>query len=924
MPNTYSKRISELTSKLDITPDLKVFLDSSYTNLRPALISEEFGGYQYHSLLVPTEQSTQTYNDETATGVHGTTFLSITDKETGISVLFNHGFKCSIEDYIQQLTTETSPSIESYNKSLARERLLGKLSFDNALIVDNAGQFRMNMASTTNYMDKLDVKSIFEKYFSFNPRESIDTLQHYFDTDNPAEVSYKKHGFRTEDLLLNTLENCTGEQDISALLSSVFKDEIVSTCKKFIGRVENGIALHCNHDMRENFEHYNFDECNFILHARGDSQLYRQQFIDQCHQMLEEPRYNSSNESTLNTGNTNSRTSTYFYRELIGDRIPSEAAIRTIDEGKFPLQQINNECKRSGLTKKQLKLAIHDWRIACGAKEGSQLDTSLQKMIGISSLPRNWLIKDNSPEDIAVLSNELQKNSLFAKSLLSCANKIDVYKHNNDKTALKSLAKEWSWLSQNTGTNISDKFKALNSKYNGDSIQDYSRILNTFINAIQLRVFSEHPSDFHNCFNLDLDSMQVSAQRSLQHAASEVFARECRANSDNYGDDEDWYNPIEKISYSETNGYYIHDRLASSVSLLHLFKGGDALHKNISSIYTELSSYHTENINWTPFIEDKYQDGAMSIEAISDRQSLDLEGTQMSHCVTSYLNQCLQGECYILSVKEQGERVATLELSADLYFDENDEEKLDVKVEQLMGKGNSAVNENIDEVVARFVEKLRSGEIRVNTNVVTENKELLYQCEAGGVAEYGHLKTIPHHTDAAYLAMHHLESHLSKHQKSVDVDSLFDATADDFTELFYISDFKKEYDLIKSLSNELNVTPELLIQTKNANKLLSFDKAAEVLSKNATVAEAITQTASSLKIEGTEILSKVIHNTLKSQFAISIPTDVLQEMDFNNPLSKLTTFINQQAAFADVVEDNYVFRDEPQSKMDAQFAMARR
>ncbi len=920
MPITYSKRISELTSRLNVKPELKTFLDNAFTNLTPSLISEEDDDYQYYSLLLPVRQITNTSMPESYTVLHGIIYSAITNKKTGQLILLTRDLDSPLDEYIKQKNFGKHPIVGNKDKIGS-----ARISFDRAILGDVAYNFRINMSGSSTYIERLEVKSILDKYHSMHPRPDNMILSHYFEIGDPTESPYTRHGFDVKDLFNETISRCTNELEIPSLLASTFKAQAETISNEFLNRVNTGVTLLCHNELKENIDHYTLDERNFILDGKGESKLYRQQFIDQCHQLVEEPRYNPDNSSTLNRGYDKNRASTYFYKTLIGKNEHSVAStFKGVDNGIFPLKQIGNAIGRSGLTKKQLKLAIKDWATLSKSMGNNSYSRSLGSLIQISSIPRNWLVTDAPSYGINELEKLIGANPVFSQSLKGCANQIDWHKSSTNKPALKNLAKEWSWLSQNTGASITDKLEVLRNKYNADSIYDYSKILNTFINAVQLRVFSEHPWEFRDCFVLDIESMEISSNSNLTFAASEVFENACRYELFNYEDDEEWYNPIENVSFSEDDSNDIHNNLVNSVSLLHLLKGSDALHKNISSIYTELSSYHTENINWTAFIDDTYTDGNITIEAISDRQTLGLEGTAMSHCVSSYLNACLIGDSYILSVKEQGERVGTLELTAEEYLDSDEEEKLEVRVAQLMAKGNTTVSSNIENAVHKFVDKIEAGDIRANHDVTAENEDLIYQCETGGVEEYGHLKTIPYHTDAAYLAMHYLETHLNKYQKNMCIDSIFESAGGNFAELYYISDFKKEYNLIKTLSASLNVSPDLLIQTKNTNNLLSFDKAADVLTKNTKVADVIIHTANSMDCEGAENVSKAISNTLKNQFDISIPVDVIQEMDLNKPLTQLTTFINQQTTFVDVVEDNYVFRDKPQSKMDAQFAMARR
>lgn len=147
----------------------------------------------------------------------------------------------------------------------------------------------------------------------------------------------------------------------------------------------------------------------------------------------------------------------------------------------------------------------------------------------------------------------------------------------------------------------------------------------------------------------------------------------------------------------------VRESLASFPSLLVM---NDKLHKNFNAIttkYREMGQYSPALITWTPLFSAPQKINEVTFVPLSTGSDIIAEGSEMKHCVASYLQAAMAGETFIVSVQKNNEKIATLELV------QGDEDEWEVS--QLYGPGNSIVTADIEDAAFDLLDKISEGEI---------------------------------------------------------------------------------------------------------------------------------------------------------------------------------------------------------------------
>lgn len=113
-------------------------------------------------------------------------------------------------------------------------------------------------------------------------------------------------------------------------------------------------------------------------------------------------------------------------------------------------------------------------------------------------------------------------------------------------------------------------------------------------------------------------------------------------------------------------------------------------------------------LEWEPTITSPFTYNDFTIHPINSNHALTEEGSVMGHCVASYLKRVLEEESYILSITQNGKKVATLELTGD--------HKSDIEIAQLRGYNNAECDESVHEAVNALINKIRAGDILFEFN----------------------------------------------------------------------------------------------------------------------------------------------------------------------------------------------------------------
>ncbi|WP_318493302.1 PcfJ domain-containing protein [Photobacterium leiognathi] len=137
--------------------------------------------------------------------------------------------------------------------------------------------------------------------------------------------------------------------------------------------------------------------------------------------------------------------------------------------------------------------------------------------------------------------------------------------------------------------------------------------------------------------------------------------------------------------------------------------------------YYQSNSVPTLN-EWTPFIDhDVVLGDGTNLVCLNSRSALVDEGEKMQHCVGTYYQRAIRGECYCLSLRDSaGQSIATLEIR----YDNSGHDEGKFMLCQMQGKNNKKTySEQNKAAVDTFLEDLNKGVYSVNLD--TDGKQLM-------------------------------------------------------------------------------------------------------------------------------------------------------------------------------------------------------
>ncbi|WP_318493303.1 PcfJ domain-containing protein [Photobacterium leiognathi] len=122
-------------------------------------------------------------------------------------------------------------------------------------------------------------------------------------------------------------------------------------------------------------------------------------------------------------------------------------------------------------------------------------------------------------------------------------------------------------------------------------------------------------------------------------------------------------------------------------------------------------------VTWDKFIDDLELNDKYTLVSLNSRDALTEEGEALKHCVSSYYQQAVNGECFILSVRDPDNMpVATLEVVENKLNDDVDISTQRFSLVQLKGYENSdSFDQEVRLLVDDFMQSINDGEIAVNT-----------------------------------------------------------------------------------------------------------------------------------------------------------------------------------------------------------------
>ncbi|PSV00946.1 PcfJ domain-containing protein [Photobacterium kishitanii] len=246
-----------------------------------------------------------------------------------------------------------------------------------------------------------------------------------------------------------------------------------------------------------------------------------------------------------------------------------------------------------------------------------------------------------------------------------------------------------------------------------------------------------------------------------------------------------------------------------------MLETNERLHIEDSANQKEVGNFCTKNFEWTPLFEGEVKIDGYSISVIHDKSRLLDEGKTQDHCVYSYLSPASTGECIILSVQKNAERVATVELTHD-YLEDFD-------VVQNYGPHNTEVPREVSYCVDKLIEMLNEGEIEIADEISPTIDLSLAEEDPNEYASI--LSRVDFDTDAAHFS-YFIADDMIKSAGGEGIDQLLEDI--NIMAYFYDTDFYNDIQNIKRAELTINklghhITPLKIIKLKSENDLTTWN-----------------------------------------------------------------------------------------------------
>jgi hypothetical protein len=768
----------------------------------------------------------------------------VTNKATGsvISLPRRSNFKNSILDRMSDRDVEREIQVLSKHDTLKKLRNnepidsleLTRYGSGSARVFPNSPRYTVNDAIY------YDPNKIGEKI------EFLDNVESFYDNfiDSKSITSIDCDAFIK-----------MSDHNIQVKVSELFEEGV----ENHILRVENtlGKLRKAANPIFKNIITANYlsAELNFIAQGKSeDIQKYRYQFIEKVRSMTQittiADMITLANMANKNNPNGYVERPSALYKPFLfdsrGRRTKEDPeCLALIDEGILPIKYMTEKLGMPQATKPEIAEAFYHWGrryvdLAGKSKEYNasthrlyNYNHSLINALELSSIPKVWLTdadREISEKNIKFPNEEPSTERMMQLDISKRLNVLSPWIHkfgrdlrqarvNGDKTLMRKLASENSWLTGANGTPLHDKMLKLDKKYNMLATKsDYSQMLANLFDATRFRILLDNEDFFATEVTINEDNHLVIDPLYLEDIMRDEWAEDRGVE---IAPEEELlrFDAGEVTSFTNDN----------AGSITELLKLNEVLHKRYNKQIVEMNKLSPDSqITWSEFMTGGFPLGRYTLYGINDRISLLDEGTSMNHCAFSYLGKCMAGESFLLSMRDKDDsRVATLEIIQDI------DEKY--TLEQCYGYGNEQVETEIELTAEEFLENLNDGTIEVNPDITLNREEI----NIDHALENGHIFTeVPYHTDAAHMAVFFIEKHLPSGKS---YNELLKSSTGSFRHIFDNSQFGRDIQLIRQLSRQYKFPPEDIIASKINGRFPTYVATGEHLALREEIGVTIAQ-----------------------------------------------------------------------------------
>jgi hypothetical protein len=769
----------------------------------------------------------------------------VTNKATGsvISLPRRSNFKSSILDRMSDSDVEREIQVLSKHDTLKKLRNnepidsleITRYGSGSARVFPNSPHFTVNEAIY------YDPNEIGEKI------EFLDNVESFYDNfiDSKSITNIDCDAFVK-----------MGDHDIQVKISELFEEGV----ENHILRVENtlGKLRKAANPIFNNMNTANYlsAELNFIAQGKSeDIQKYRYQFIEKVRSMTQittiEDMRTLANMANKNNPNGYVERPSALYKPFLFDSSGRRAkedpeCLALIDKGIFPIKYMTEKLGMPKATKPEIAEAFDHWgrRYVALAGKSKEFNTSTHRLynydhsmgsaLELSSIPKVWLAdadREISEKNIKFPNEEPSTERMMQLAISKRLSTLSPWIHkfgrdlrqarvNGDKTLMRKLASENSWLTGSNGTPLHDKMLKLDEKYSMLATKsDYSQMLANLFDATRFRTLLDNEDFFATEVTINDNNHLVIDPIYLEDIMRDEWAEDRGVEID----------PEEEFLRFEVGDItsFTDDNATSITELLKL---NEVLHKRYNKQIVEMNKLSPDSqITWSAFMTGGFPLGKYTVHGINDRISLLDEGTSMNHCAFSYLGKCMAGESFLLSMRDKDNiRVATLEVVQD------SDGKYTLK--ECYGYGNEQVDTDIELTAEEFLENLNDGTIEVNPDITLNREEI----NIDHALENGHIfSEVPYHTDAAHMAVFFIEKHLPS---GASYNNLLKSSTGSFRLIFDNSQFGRDIELIRQLSSQYKLPPEEIIASKINGQFPTYVATGDHLALREKIKVTIAQT----------------------------------------------------------------------------------
>lgn len=457
----------------------------------------------------------------------------------------------------------------------------------------------------------------------------------------------------------------------------------------------------------ENPDDYLISERMFIAGGNSDSgQLYRKQFLDTSLNMM----LGDKLPSWQRTRHLHRLDEQDLTRNLLVSAHPwggvrdSENVIAAIDRGESFIPPLLSNFHLPNMSKSEFKRGMALYGESAIMKDSNHRNGIIRDQImrpqhyfAQAKLPADWDIKFSYSHASRSADKFMSMTSELGHTFTKAGIALDRAKGNGDKALMAEIKGK---LKRFNGVQPAEALANLNTKYKGeDTLRDQSRILANFLDSVLYRAMLDAPFVSENAVSYEYGNLRIN-----NDVLFESISDHAKANHIPYDPAASSRNP-EQLGRS-----YLYEALRWKTDALlpERLETNNELHKHQPSLITDTNAHIKENI---PFV--KLLDGpellvdntgkTYTIHQISDRLGLLEEGSAMRHCVFSHLQDCLDTNAVVFSIRDaNNNRVATMELHPE-YGEE-------FNLSEIQGYNNVNVSPAVLQMANRWIDSLNQRE----------------------------------------------------------------------------------------------------------------------------------------------------------------------------------------------------------------------